>query len=421
MKRPSLLGLATATLLAACRPGGPVEAPLPGLPSREPLLRVGIAVDTGEIVVGAAAPYEIALLGGDRVARAAAEERWTFTADAAGRLVGRGPGGRTIGPFEAPVQLRVREGAQPVLIAGQPYRGGAIIRASRPGRVTAINLVQLEEYLRGVVPLEIGSRPPQEIESVKAQAVAARTYAIAHLGSREAYGFDVFATIADQVYGGAAREDPVATRAVRETRGEIIAYGGRPVNAYYHSTAGGQTAAIEEAWPWREPLPYLRSVSERIPGTEDRYYDEGSNRFRWTVSWTGEQLRRILSETLAPRRAAGAPPIRRVEKVEVTGRTPSGRARALRIIADGERFVIPGDSIRWVLRPGPGLGLNSTLFVLDVARAGGEVRSLQARGRGWGHGVGMNQWGAIGRARAGQSYRRILTTYYHGSNIVRLY
>src|SRR5690606_7317622 len=106
---------------------------------------------------------------------------------------------------------------------------------------------------------------------------------------------------------------------------------------------------------------------------------------------------------------------------EVTGRTPSGRAESLLVVADGESHRIEGDSIRRVLLQPGGEMLNSTLFVLDAETSGGEVRSLEANGGGWGHGVGMCQMGAIGRARAGQSYRKILTTYYPGAEIVKLY
>lgn len=412
------LALVGAALLASCRPAGPPPAPSTRPPAEEPIVRIGIAVDTERVEVSAPTPFEIALPSSGETVNSAAGERWTFTADVEGRVQGKGPAGRGIGPVSGVLRIQPKGGKGTVTIAGQPYRGGALIRAAGKGRVTAINTVLLEEYLFGVVPLEIGVRPPEEAEAVKAQAVAARTYAVGHLGSRQTLGFDFFATVADQVYGGVAKEDPTTTRAVRDTRGEIVTYNDLPIMAYYHSTCGGRTAAIEEVWE-RPPLPYLKSVSDEVEGQKGRYYDESSSRFRWEENWSGAELKSILARTLRPQ--LGAAKIQRLEKVEVAGRTPSGRARALQITVDGKSYEVRGDSIRWALQTKAGQPLNSTLFVLDVEREKGEVRSVRARGGGWGHGIGLCQVGAMGRARAGQNYRRILTSYYQGTKVTRVY
>lgn len=418
VRRGSLAALLLAATLVSCRISGPPPIVRMDLPDDEPTVRVGIAVDAPEVTVGSAGEFEIGEPGGP-VVRARAGERWTFTADEAGRVVARGPAGRRAGPFAGPLRVQARGGDAAVLIDGTAYRGGALVRAAGPGRVTAINVVALEEYLLGVVPLEIGRRPAEEIEAVKAQAIAARTYAVSHIGRRESLGFDFYASTADQVYGGRDQEDDVVSRAVRQTRGEIITYRGAPILAYYHSTCGGRTAAIDEVWR-HAPLPYLKSVSDRIPGS-DGYYCQTSNRFRWTQRWTGAALRDILSRTLVEH--LGAPgPVRRLEAVQARGRTSSGRVESLRIVADGREYLIATpDSIRRVLQPEPGRWLNSSRFELDVERRGGEVTEVVANGGGWGHGIGMCQMGAIGRARAGQDYRRILRTYYRDTEIVKLY
>lgn len=410
-----------ALLAASCRPAGPPST-IPARPlEKEPVVRVGIAVGVDKVEVGSAAPFEITITStGERV-RARADESWVFTGAGPGQVVGRGPGGKSIGPTSALIRVQVPGGKEPVLIAGKPYRGGALIRPGNGGGVTAINILELETYLLGVVPLEIGVRPLAELEAVKAQAVAARTYAVGHLSGRESLGFDFYATVADQVYGGAAVEHPTTSRAVRETAGEILTHRGVPILAYYHSTCGGRTAAIEEVWP-RAPVPYLKSVSDEVEGEKERYYCETSNRFRWDVSWAGPELRETLARTLAARAGRSQPePIRRVQGIEVEGRTPSGRARRIVVETDADRYTVTGDSIRRVLEVAPGQMLNSTLFVLDAKVEGGEVTALRARGGGWGHGVGMCQVGAMGRARAGQDYRKILSTYYQGTEITRVY
>jgi stage II sporulation protein D len=273
----------------------------------------------------------------------------------------------------------------------------------------------------GVVPREIGRRPAQEIEAVKAQAIAARTYAVGNMGGREALGFDFFASVMDQAYGGVPDEDSIATRAIRETRGEIVTYDGTPILAYYSSTCGGQTAAIDEAWPWRAPLPYLRSVSDRIPGTDD-YYCATSNRFHWATTWTRAQLLSTLGATLREyTRTTGVQP-GRVQNLEVLSRSASGRA-TLRLETNGNTYTLRADSLRWVLRTPIG-GLLNSARIANIAlhrAADGAVDSLTIAGGGWGHGIGMCQVGALGRARAGQRYDQILRTYYPGTELERRY
>jgi stage II sporulation protein D len=306
-------------------------------------------------------------------------------------------------------------------IGGRQYRGEAVIIARSGGLVSALNVVEMEEYLLGVVPREIGRLPSALVEATKAQAVAARTYAVGNLGVRQERGFDFYATVQDQVYGGVADEDTVVNRAVRETRGEIMTHDGVPILAYYASTCGGTTAAIEESWPWRTPLPYLRSVSDRIPGTDD-YYCSTSSRFNWTTRWTREQLLAVLGETLRAHTGGRVTSVRRVDAISIVDRNASDRV-TLRLTADGNSYTLRADSVRWVLRPQPGPAIlnSSRIAAVEAPTDAGGVSALEIRGGGWGHAIGMCQVGAINRARAGQTHRQILQTYYTGIELRRLY
>lgn len=412
MSRSTGSGLLIALALAACTPAGPVSRrPLAGLPRVEPVIRVGVSVDTAAASVSAPGGFSM-LVADSSLGHARAGVHWTFHADGSGRVVGRGPGG-SIGPVDSELDVRPRDGD--VVIDGHPYRGGAVILSAGPGRVTVVNTVALERYLPSVVAAEM---PPLAMEALKAQAVAARTYAIANLGERASLGFDVFAGVQDQMYGGIRRENAMADLAVRETRGQIVTYGGAPILAYYHSTCGGRTADISQVWR-HAPEPYLRSVSDARPG--GGYYCDASPRFRWHESWSGARLTRMLTRTLAgffglPRSSIGP-----IHDVVVEGHTTSGRVAVLRVDAGERHFRIRGDSIRWILKPSPNRILNSDLFELTEDTANGRITSLSLNGRGWGHGVGMCQMGAIGRARAGQNYRHILSTYYPGTRLTRLY
>jgi stage II sporulation protein D len=350
----------------------------------------------------------------------AANENWTFTA-AGETVIATSPTGNSVSIAPTPAKLQPNANGL-VKIGDKSYRGEMILRRAGNDRITLINVLDMERYLIGVVPFEIG-RPAGALEAIKAQAIAARTYAIGGMGSRNALGFDFYATVADQVYGGVTGEDTMVSRAVRETRGEIITYQGEPIIAYYSSTCGGRTAAVPEVWPWRNGRPYLKSRSDMMPDGQTAYC-QSSNRFRWNVSWTGDSLRHVLQQTLGTR--AGNPSFRinRIDDVRITGTTESGRAEAVNILADGVTHRIPADSIRWILRPDLNRSLNSSLLLELHALAPNEgeaVSRLEVSGGGWGHGVGMCQVGAIGRARAGQNYRDILQAYYTDVEIKRLY
>jgi stage II sporulation protein D len=411
--------LATGCVPRAARPSAPPpSAPgFPGaLPGREPAVRVGILVDTSAVELSAPGGLDLLAPDGDLLHRSGAGEAVTLGADGVGRLRIAGapaPGGATL------VTVRPVRG-EAVTIGGKTYRGDAFVRTTGPGRLTAVNRVEMEEYLLGVVPREIGRVGPERFEAAKAQAVAARTYAVRYLGRREALGFDVFATVQDQVYGGVGDEYDLVSRAVRETEGEILTYAGQPIEAYYHSTCAGQTAAIEEVWN-QAPVPYLRSVRDVDPRT-GQAYDHFSSRFRWEQRWSADELETILARTLADSLRSGMSSVGELRDLEVLERTGSGRIRRLRITTSTGDFIVGGDRIRWIFLTPAGALLNSSRFDVAIRRGpGGEPVEVVATGGGWGHGIGMCQVGAMGRAEAGQDYRTILQAYYTGARVVDLY
>lgn len=420
MSRAARALVLTTLLAAACRPGEPTgPAPSPGgLPSREPVVRVGVIVDSATVGVSSSARFTILESSGDVVARGEPGEVFVVR-NSGGVLRGQSDRG---GQFSGSAQtLRVRAENDTVRLGARPYRGEALVRIADSG-VTAINVLELEAYLLGVVPREIGRRPASEIDAMKAQAVAARTYAVGNMNGRSNLGFDFYATVQDQVYGGASDEDSIVSRAVHETRGEILTHNGRPILAYYSSTCGGRTASIEESWAGRAPLPYLRSVSDRVPGT-DQHYCDTSSRFRWQNDWTREELVQVLGETLRAHTRGAVQSVQRVNDVRIVDRNASERV-TIDVTADGQTYRVRMDSLRWVLRTEPGGPILNSSMLLDLEATTGDdgtVEHLHVEGGGWGHAIGMCQVGAMGRARAGQSYREILAAYYTGARLERLY
>jgi stage II sporulation protein D len=247
--------------------------------------------------------------------------------------------------------------------------------------------------------------------------VAARTYAYKHLNPSRA--FDMYSTVQDQVYGGVDAEKPQSDAAVASTADIIVLYNGRPITTPYHSTCGGTTAAVSEVWYDQSDEPYLRPVSDKVPGT-DHYYCDPSPRFSWTQNYDATGLRAVMEKYLSVYTNAPKSGLGKITDIREVGRTPSGRVEALQVGTEGGTYTLRGNDIRFVLRDPKGAILNSTFFSFTEDKADGEVSRFIVNGRGYGHGIGMCQWGAIGRARAGQNYRTILETYYRGTTIGRI-
>jgi len=308
------------------------------------------------------------------------------------------------------------------VFAAQQFRGVIRIVASDTGMVV-VNVLPVEWYLRGVVPLEIGGpRAGNEEAAVEAQAIAARSYTVVRLaaiegGTSRNASYDMLASVADQVYGGADAERPFSNQAVARTIGLVLRYNGRVVSAPYHSTCGGETAEPNEVWRSANE-PFLQRVSDRIPGTSNRFYCDISPRFSWTRSLTGDELDAAVRAYLASYTTVPAGGAGHVRSATVESRTPSGRVARLIIAAERGNFSLRGNDIRYVLRTPGGEILNSTYFSVQTeTRRDGSLARLVVKGNGYGHGIGMCQWGAIGRARAGQSARAILATYYPGTSV----
>jgi stage II sporulation protein D len=239
---PSPAGLA-APAFAASTAVPPPSIRVGVLPSVE---RASIGARSGVVVHGRA-PGESAVL-------VRSLPRATFEPSAEGRVrlveTGDGLDLATVSPA-APSELLQAEEAV--------YRGLLEVRPAEEGKVRVVNVVNLEDYLRGVVPNELSPQAFPQIEALKAQAVAARTYALAHLGDYASKGYDVCATPACQVYRGQGSEHRLTDRAVEETRGVVATWRGRPIRAYYTSTCGGHTE--EGGAIFDDDAPYLRGVA----------------------------------------------------------------------------------------------------------------------------------------------------------------
>lgn len=404
-------------------------APQPDLP-RDPApavpvdgaqdIRVALATAAQQVPITASGPWRLFDGTEGVLVRGRATEQWTVEHGGTRvRAVSRG--GVATPWVDGPITLRPDSPAAYVLFAGRRYRGTLRVHPSDTGLVV-VNALDVEEYLRGVVPLEIGvTRDGSEQAAVEAQAVAARSYTWVRLRAMQARGavtlYDVVATVSDQVYGGADAERELTDRAVSATAGQVLTFAGRVVDAPYSSTCGGESAAPEEVWR-SGPSAYLRRVSDRIPGRADRYYCDIGPRFSWTKEFTSAELDGSVRAYLRQYADVPASGPGHVRAFAIDSRSPGGRVMNAVFQTDRGSFIVRGNDVRSVLRKAGGEILNSTYFSVtsETARDGG-LSKLLIRGNGYGHGVGMCQWGAIGRARAGQTARGILAAYYPGTTV----
>ncbi|MGB9742510.1 MAG: SpoIID/LytB domain-containing protein [candidate division WOR-3 bacterium] len=285
----------------------------------------------------------------------------------------------------------------PIQVGSQFYRGEIIAFWLAETGLVVVNELGLEDYLYSVVPCEIGPINPATYQAVKAQAVAARSFTISRLGKRMGLGYDLYDSyLRDQEYRGAGVELALARQAVDETRGEVLIYQERVAEALYHGNCGGKTAEGASG--------YLCSVSDRPHRSGGAPFCSWSSNFSWQVKIGLDSLERSLA------RLKGITGSIRVRSVRVEKERHSGRAQRLYFQTDRGTVAVSGNDFRFWL------GLKSTL--IDIQIAG---RQVLINGRGWGHGVGLCQDGAIGMARQGYGYRQILSHYYPRLKLRRWY
>ncbi|OPZ07394.1 MAG: Amidase enhancer precursor [candidate division BRC1 bacterium ADurb.BinA364] len=359
-------------------------------------------------------------------------------ADGEGDLLGEMLCGGSVRSLEldSPTEIEAAAGAHgaPADSLRSAFRGVLSFYRASETELLPVNIAHIEDYLRGVVPAEIGAFAPTE--ALKAQAIASRSEAIYKLLAGSRHGdprYDFVSTQQDQVYRGAGEEAPASDREVAATRGLVMTSGGAVIDAVYSHSCGGATASNEDLWPRGQPLPYLRSRIDRSCGGAPELGDFASvddwldsspevfcnpaqsefplyakGYFRWSRVRKGDEI-----EAEARERGLAIGPLR---YLRVKERAPSGRV--VRLELQGEKAVIEianGDTIQGLL------GLPSTLFTMGVSVKDGRVEAAAFRGAGYGHGVGMCQMGAFMMARRKFNCDDILGHYFAGVRIESLY
>lgn len=303
------------------------------------------------------------------------------------------------------------------------YRGAIEINAAKNG-LTLVNIISLEEYLYSVVPSEMFSYWPKE--ALKAQAVASRSEAMAKLGRHKNDGFDFCADVHCQSYRGVEAEAGRTNEAVDQTRGRILTYKGRPIDAIYSNNCGGHSQGnifanaeeigyLEGSFDGREDKDLVFPLSpveldSWIRGVPSGVFCAQTEKcrmsdFRWVRIYKADELERLVRKTAD---------IGRPIKVIILQRQPSGHASAVKIIGTGGACILRKElNIRQALG-----NLRSAMFKVEARRGPDKMpEEFIFFGGGWGHGVGMCQRGACAMAEQGYSYEEILAHYFHNTEL----
>jgi len=341
------------------------------------------------------------------------------------------PGKNVKGEYEDPIYFVPKSTFAYIGVAGKLYKGRFIVRIGVDGLLTVINEINIDEYLKGVLPKEIGANKHEE--ALKAQAVAARTETLSKLGRHSDEGFDLCATVCCQVYGGLSAETPRTNKAVEDTIGEVITIGDRLASAVYHACCGGYTEDASIVWgsgfeylvpvacfeqgqntEFQFPLNKEENFVKWVKSKPRAFCEDYTKFFRWEKRFTETQLASILAQK--------GYNVGRVLDIKLGERGPAGTLQSITIIGTEGQYTINSEyKIREAL--GGVMNFYSGKFIVEVEKDPNTKEKVwKFIGAGWGHGVGMCQYGAAtAAAKYGWDYKKILKHYFPTTQVKKVY
>jgi stage II sporulation protein D len=357
------------------------------LPATAQDIRVGLSQGASEVMVGSSTPTS--LLDGNRRVLGQIPALQGFSATMA-------TGGVNVAGKKAwQIILKPKENGF-IYVGGRWYRGEVDLIRDGSG-IAVVNRLNIEDYLASVIGKEMYNTWPQE--ALKAQAVASRSYAVFKLQRPRSKLFDVLDTTTSQVYVGLEGEANSTQEAVKATTGQVLMYQGKVIEAVFHSSSGGHTENSENVW--QNVVPYLRGVED---------FDQSSPSYQWTLNLTAAQLRQRI------------PGVGDILSMTPAKSSSTGRILMLKVQGTKGNRLIKGTEVR------KALGLKSTLFtakpefgLIAGKPSAAKPNSFLINGRGYGHGLGMSQWGAYSLATQNKTYKEILMHYFQGTTLQSIY
>jgi stage II sporulation protein D len=294
--------------------------------------------------------------------------------------------------FNFSLRIKATEG-KAIKINNHLYRGEIKI-VPHQKKLLVINEINIEEYLYGVIQHEIHPAWPDEV--LKAQSVASRSYALFQKKHMRKALYDVKDTIFSQVYNGVGRENKHTNQIIDLTKGEVLLYQGEIIDARYHATCGGHTDDVSYVWGTK-PRPYLEGVKCS--------YCTQSPHYKWERILSIKKIKNVLNKN--------GYEIKEIKGIKLFKSPYSGRVIEIEIKTEDRTLYFKANKFRLFLGTEV---IRSTFFEIEQI----SLDELKFTGYGWGHGVGMCQWGAKGMAEAGKTYREILFHYYPGTKIEKI-
>lgn len=294
---------------------------------------------------------------------------------------------------------------------GKKYSGEFVIK-NFAGKILLVNRLPIEDYLRGVLPLEMGIKYKENhSEALKAFAITARTFCLMRIAQNKPE-FDVYADTRDQLYGGIFPNNSFESDAITHTRGEVLGFEEELAKIFYHSNCGGFTENIEEVF---NPTKISYLISQR---DGENFYCSDAKNYSWSESFSAEEINSIIANKFAADLNSTI-----LNEVVIDSKTNSGRVKKITFkFGNDSVYYLEGREIRNAFRQKHNNGiLRSLLFEIEVIKNDGAISKLIISGRGSGHGVGLCQWGCIFRSEAGQNYQQILSHYFTGTKIYKIY
>jgi len=276
-----------------------------------------------------------------------------------------------------------------IIINGRIFRGDIQLIKNNKMQLSAINYIELEDYIKGISVRETSHYRPEE--TLKAEVIVFRTFALYKMQENNKNDFDLTSDVYSQVYGGKSAERYRINKVVDETKGMILTYQGKVLPAFYHATCGGHTEDASLYWNVNmEPL-------KGVPCN----FCQDSPHFKWHSVLSQEEAKEALVK--------GGYQVGAIKDMLILGRDKSSRITSLRIANDKKGIEIPAKDFRNIVGPNIIRSTNFTVKVID--------RDIVFEGFGWGHGVGLCQWGAYFMAKQGYGYKQILEYYYPGVKV----
>ncbi|MGA2774542.1 MAG: SpoIID/LytB domain-containing protein [Candidatus Omnitrophota bacterium] len=345
-------------------------------------IRVAITQDISTLNIKVSGPYEVTNPDTHEVLYQGRNLKTTVTTYKNGILIGEKS-------FNRDRILIIPKDEGIVIMNDRTFRGSILIIKDKNGLLSAINRIGLEDYIRGILYHEVSHYWPMEV--LKAQAIVSRTYARYSMQVNKLQEFDLTNDIYSQVYGGSRSERFRTNQAVEETVGRVITFEGKIIPAYFHATCGGHTE--DASLLWNINIPPLKGVACG--------FCKDSPHFNWhEVIFTGEIRQALVN--------AGYK-IGVIKKIFPLSRDTSGRISDLKIINTKNDLVIPAKDFRNII--GPNL-IRSTNFKVNIVGTDAVFEGI-----GWGHGVGLCQWGAYFMAKNGSSAEEIIRYYYPKTDV----